>query len=78
MMSNMDITIGLVDTPRELSIESAVGGEDLKATIKQKLASGDGILELVDGSGKEYFVQVSKVAYVRVGATSPRKVGFIA
>lgn len=78
MMSNMDITIGLVDTPRELSVENVAGGDDLKGAIKQQLASGEGILELADTSGKEYFVHVSKIAYVRIGASAPRKVGFIA
>lgn len=78
MIASMDITIGLVDTPRELTIASVQGGEELKKQISDSIASGDGVLELVDGAGKTYLVSVAKVSYVQVGPSAPRQVGFIA
>nr|WP_240393861.1 DUF3107 domain-containing protein [Corynebacterium lactis] len=74
----MDITIGFVANTRELSIENVSGGEEKKAEIAAKLASGEGVIELADGAGQSYLVQVSNVAYVRTGNVSDRKVGFFA
>ena len=74
----MDITIGFVNTPRELSIENVAGGDDIKATIAGKLAEGSGVIELADTAGKTYLAQVDKISYVQVGNSAPRKVGFIA
>ncbi|MFD5868067.1 DUF3107 domain-containing protein [Corynebacterium sp. NPDC060344] len=74
----MDITIGFVDNPRELNISGVEGGQELATSISGRLASGDGVLELVDGAGKTYFAQISKIAYVQVGPAAPRQVGFIA
>ena len=78
MMARMDITIGFVDNPRELNITGVEGGSEVASEISAKLASGEGVLELVDGSGKTYLAQISKVAYVQVGPAAPRQVGFIA
>ena len=77
-MARMDITIGFVDNPRELNIPGVEGGGEVASEISAKLASGEGVLELVDGSGKTYLAQISKVAYVQVGPAAPRQVGFIA
>lgn len=78
MMSRMDITIGFVDNPRELNISGAEGGRELAASISERLAGGEGVLELVDGAGKTYLAQIAKIAYVQVGPAAPRQVGFIA
>lgn len=78
MMSPMDITIGFVANTRELSIENVSGGEEKKADITAKLQAGEGVIELTDGSGQTYLVQAEKVAYVRTGRVSDRKVGFFA
>lgn len=77
-MSRMDITIGFVDNPRELNIAGAEGGPDLASDISARLASGEGVLELVDGAGKTYLAQIAKIAYVQFGPAAPRQVGFIA
>lgn len=78
MMARMDITIGFVDNPRELNISGAEGGSELASSISERLAAGEGVLELVDGSGKTHMAQISKIAYVQVGPAVPRQVGFIA
>lgn len=78
MMSRMDITIGFVDNPRELNISGAEGGRELASSISDRLAAGEGVLELVDGAGKTHLAQISKIAYVQFGPAAPRQVGFIA
>lgn len=77
-MARMDITIGFVDNPRELNVVGVEDDGDVASRISAKLAEGSGVLELVDGSGKTYLAQVSKIAYVQVGPAAPRQVGFIA
>ena len=78
MMSRMDITIGFVDNPRELNIAGVEGGRELAASIPDRLAAGEGVLELVDGAGKTHFAVIAKIEYVQVGPAAPRQVGFIA
>ena len=78
MMSPMDITIGFADNTRELNSENVAGGEEVKAAISQKLAAGEGVIELSDGAGQEYLINADKVAYVRTGNNADRKVGFFA
>lgn len=78
MMSPMDITIGFAENTRELNIENVAGGEETKAKIAEKLASGEGLIELTDAAGSSYLINVDKVAYVRTGSGSDRKVGFFA
>lgn len=78
MMSRMDITIGFVDNPRELNISGVEGGRDLASSLSDRLAAGEGVLELVDGAGKTHLAQIAKIAYVQVGPAAPRRVGFIA
>ncbi len=77
-MCRMDITIGFVDNPRELNIAGVEGGKEVAASISERLSSGEGVLELVDGTGKTHLAQISKIAYVQVGPAAPRQVGFIA
>lgn len=78
MMSAMDITIGFADNSRELSVENVEGGQETKAAIAEKLSAGEGVIELVDAAGNNYLINAGKVAYVRTGNTSDRKVGFFA
>lgn len=78
MMSAMDITIGFAENSRELSIENAEGGQETKAAIAEKLAAGEGVIELADAAGNTYLINADKVAYVRTGNTTDRKVGFFA
>ena len=78
MMSPMDITIGFAENTRELNIENVEGGHDVKAAIAQKLAVGEGVIELIDGAGHEYLINADKVAYIRTGNNADRKVGFFA
>ncbi|MGV0340764.1 DUF3107 domain-containing protein [Corynebacterium mastitidis] len=72
----MDVKIGFQDSPRELVVHAAEGGEDLKARIARVLESGQGVLELKDAKGRTYLVRAATIAYVDMGAAAPRAVGF--
>lgn len=44
--------------------------------VSDALTGGDGILSLQDDKGRKYLVQSSKIAYVEIGPSDIRKVGF--
>lgn len=73
----MDIRIGLVNTARELSLESELDGPALERAVADALEAG-GLLRLVDSKGALYLVPVAQLAYVQAGAESGRRVGFVA
>lgn len=72
----MDIKIGFTDTPRELVISSAGEQEQLLATLRQALESNQPVVELADEQDRRYLVRSERVAYVEVGTSAPRHVGF--
>lgn len=71
----MEITIGVRDIPREITIESPLSAEELRETVKAALDGGT-TLELTDENGAEVLVPGGALAYVRLGTESPRRVGF--
>jgi hypothetical protein len=71
----MDIKIGVQDTPREITIESAQTPEEVTSAIEAALASG-GLLSLTDDRGRTVLIPAAKIAYVEIGPASTRKVGF--
>jgi hypothetical protein len=73
----MDVKIGVVYSPRELSLEVDGNPEELAKSVQSTLANGGGMLWLVDRKGKRIGVPVDKVAYVEIGEEDAMKrVGF--
>ncbi len=73
--TSVDIKIGVQDTPREITIESAQSPEDVTRLVEAALNSGS-LLTLTDDRGRTILVPGSKIAYVEIGPASTRKVGF--
>ena len=71
----MEIKIGIVDTPKELSIDTEESAEAVTATVQSAIKDG-GLLTLADSRGRTYLVPSAKIAYVEIGPGSSRKVGF--
>lgn len=74
----MDIKIGFADTPRELVISSSADQNDAVKDISAALQGEKGLLQLEDEKGRKYLINVERIAYVEVGTTTQRSVGFIA
>ncbi|MBC2643564.1 MULTISPECIES: DUF3107 domain-containing protein [unclassified Rhodococcus (in: high G+C Gram-positive bacteria)] len=72
----MEVKIGVIDSPRELIVSSEQTPDEVEALVSDALAGGDGILSLQDDKGRKYLVQSSKIAYVEIGPSDIRKVGF--
>lgn len=73
----MEIRIGIVNAPRELSFESDQTNEEITEQVQTALASGAGILHLADDKGRAYLVPTAGIAYVEVGAEESRRIGFV-
>lgn len=73
----MEIRIGIVNAPRELSFESAQSAEQIAEQVQAGLAGGDGILRLNDDKGRLYLVPTAGIAYVEVGTEESRRIGFV-
>lgn len=72
----MEVKIGIKDTPRELVVSSAQTSDEVEALVSGAVNAGDGILRLDDEKGRTYVVPARNIAYVEIGPSDSRKVGF--
>jgi hypothetical protein len=71
----VEVKIGVTDSPRELSFNSAQTPSEVEKAITDALDQ-DSVLALTDEKGRRFLVQTSKIAYVEIGAADVRRVGF--
>lgn len=72
----MEVKIGVTDSPRELNINSAQTPAEVEKLVTEAIGSDSAVLALTDEKGKRYLVQAAKIAYVEIGASDVRRVGF--
>ncbi|MBZ2197618.1 DUF3107 domain-containing protein [Occultella gossypii] len=80
----MEITIGIKNVARELSLEISEDGDAVVASINEALAKAAGgtdgadgaVLDLTDTKGRRVVVPIAALGYVEIGADEPRRVGF--
>lgn len=73
----MDIRIGIINAPRELSFESAQTAEEIADLVAEALGNGTTFLKLSDNKGRVYLVPTGGIAYVEVGTPESRRIGFV-
>jgi hypothetical protein len=73
---SVEVKIGVVDSPRELIIASNLTPDEVEALVADSLKNPAGLLTLVDEKGRRYVIPAGRVAYVEIGASDTRKVGF--
>lgn len=74
----MEVKIGVLHTPREITLESSQSPDEVEKTVQAALKSVDGQLVLVDDKGRRVIVPANLVAYVEIAQADTRRVGFIA
>ncbi len=74
----MDIRIGIINSPRELSFESDQTAADIEKAVATALESDAKFIRLVDDKGRVFLVPVDTFAYIEVGSETSRRVGFVA
>jgi hypothetical protein len=72
----VEVKVGVKGAPRELVIESSLTPDELAAAVQAALAGDGGILVLADDKGKQLIVPSDKLAYVEIGESNERRVGF--
>jgi hypothetical protein len=77
--ADVDVRIGVVQSPKEIEVELAEGTDSAAVTsqIEEAMRSEGGVLWLTDRRGRKVGVPSARIAYVEVNATSDeRRVGF--
>ena len=71
----VEITIGVQNSPREISLESDQTPDEVAAVVAAAL-SGRPTLELTDVRGRRIIVPVASLDYVEIGSEQKGRVGF--
>ena len=73
----MEVRIGVVHTPKELTLEVAGSADDISAAVDRALANDDAVLWLTDSKGRRIGVPAERLAYVEIEADhDAKRVGF--
>lgn len=74
----MDISIGIANSPRELSFETEQTAAEVQQVVTTALESGAKFFSLTDSKGRVFVVPTDSFTYMEVGSEMSRKVGFVA
>ena len=74
----MDIRIGVRNSTREISFESAQSASEVEGIVMKAIDSGARVISLNDKKGRTFLVPTDALGYVEIGAEETRRVGFIA
>ena len=81
----MEVRIGLVNTAREISLETSQTPAEIEKLVSDALASSGNkaegsspaLLKLTDDKGKQFLIAAMNIAYVEIGSDKSRAVGFV-
>lgn len=74
----MEIRIGILHASRELSFETDADADEVTGHVTQALGDADqGQLRLHDNKGNTFIVPVANIAYVQLGSSQSRRIGFV-
>jgi Protein of unknown function (DUF3107) len=71
----VEIKIGIQSAPRELVVETESAADEIEAALKAAIADS-GVLALAVVKGGRVLVPADKIAYLEIGGTEARRVGF--
>ena len=74
----MDIRIGIINSPREISFESAQAASEIEKVVSDALESSAKFFKLTDDKGRVYLVPLESFGYIEIGSEATRRVGFVA
>jgi hypothetical protein len=73
----MEVKIGVVYTPKELSVESDGDVDELVARLEAALKDGEPVVWLTDTRGRRVGVPADKIAYIEIAnEDATKRVGF--
>jgi len=71
----VEVKIGIQSAPRELVVETETAVEEVERALTSALADG-GVFTLRDDKGGRLLIPAEKIAYVELGGSEQRRVGF--
>ena len=74
----MDIRIGITNSPREITFESAQTAAEVEAIVAAGLEEGSRYIKLTDNKGRLFIVPAGSFSYIELGSETGRRVGFVA
>ena len=74
----MEVRIGVLHTAREIELDlgDGVDADKLAKEIETAIAGGEGMVWLTDRRGRRVGVPAQRLAYVEIGSSGDRRVGF--
>ena len=69
----MQVTIGIKHAARDLILETSATQDEVLAELAEAPTTN---VTLTDEKGRKVFVPAGALAYVEIGETEPRRVGF--
>jgi hypothetical protein len=74
----VDIRIGIINSPREISFETSQSASEVEAVVATALESSAKFFKLSDNRGSVYIVPIESFGYLEIGSEESRRVGFVA
>ena len=71
----MEVRFVIIDIAREVTIETEASADDIAAQVRAAVADGS-VAEFTDDKGRRVLIPGSRIAYVDLGTTTSRPVGF--
>lgn len=71
----MEVKIGIQSVPRELVVETKSSSDEVERLLAAAVADG-GVFILSDDKGGRVLVPADKLAYLEIGGTESRRIGF--
>jgi hypothetical protein len=71
----VEVKIGIQSAPRELVVDTETAAEDVERALTAALADG-GVFSLPDEKGGKILIPADKIAYLELGSSEPRRIGF--
>lgn len=73
----MDVRIGVTQVARELAFEvEDAQREDLHGRVEAALSGATDVLWVTDRKGRDVAIPSAKIAYVELGTSEERRIGF--
>ena len=72
----MEVRIGVQNATRELVVESTETPDAVIEAVQAAVAGKTAVLTLSDERGRQVVVPADKLAYVEIGESETRRVGF--
>jgi len=74
----VEVKIGVLNSPREIVIDSSQTPDEVQDAYNEALKNPEGTFGLSDDKGRRVVIAVSAVAYLDISQADTRRVGFIA